>query len=501
MNNNDENGSVEMRYMTRPMYEGTVSSEVSCDHTLPDYLPEIRRLLYITGTIIPPAKYVGGSNAELDGTIDLSVLYVGSDGGLYTAPISCGYNLSVPLENVADFDLNEGVVLFATSNAENINARVSGPRRFTVRMRLRTYVRAYGKMPYSERCMGNVSEESIQRLTQKARVADLVSALSDVISVSDEINGVSDEVRVIGADAKVLVDEALIGQSGATARGNVIIKLLCAQPDGRIESLSRKVAFEGEIDAEIPVGDPKYCRVSGCVSDLSVNVDDGKIICDANIILDAQIGVNRSLRYTADMYSTDQYSTCEYADRAIPVVLRAFNGNFSQSERIPLSELSIPEGAEAVDVCANVSFDGFEAVGGKYVLTGQSRYVLVCEKEGEYSACEITLPVRYEAEGGQGKPCLFDAVAEVIGCRVRVGGENLELDAEIGVGVTFMGEENIRTLKNIEFTEPVQKDNGELILCYPSPDDTSWSVAKRYSVAVADVSGDPANDAYLIIRS
>lgn len=501
MNNNDENGSVEMRYMTRPMYEGTVTSEVSCDHTLPDYLPEIRRLLYITNTILPPAKYVGGSNAELDGTIDLSVLYVGSDGGLYTAPISCEYNLNVPLENVSDFDLNEGVTLFATSNAESINARVSGPRRFTVRMRLRTYVRAYGKMPYAERCTGSVSEESIQKLTQKARTAELVSALSDVISLSDEITGMSEEVRVIGADAKVLIDETLIGQSGVTARGSVMMKLLCAQPDGRVENISRKIAFDGEIDAEMPVGEPKYCRVSGCVSDLSVNVGEGKIICDASLILDAQIGVNRPLRYTADMYSTEMYSACEYTDHSIPVVLRALNGNFSQSERIPLSELSIPEGATAVDVCASVSFDGCEEISGKCMLTGQSRYVLVCEKEGEYSACEVNLPVRYETDGAIGELSLADAAAEVISCRARVGGENLDLDAEIAVGVTFMGKENIRTLRSAEFTEPVQKDSGELILCYPAPDDTAWSVAKRYSVAVSDVSGDPENDAYLIIRS
>ena len=220
MNNNDENGSVEMRYMTRPMYEGNVVTEVSCDHTLPDYLPEIRRLLYITNTVLPPAKYVGGSNAELDGTIDLSVLYVGADGGLYTAPISCGYNLSVPLENASDFDLNEGVTLFATSNAENINARVSGPRRFTVRMRLRTYVRAYGKMPYSERCIGNVNEESVQRLTQKSRTADLVSALSDVIQVSDEINGVSDEVRVISFSR--LLSKSICIRSASTRLGMML---------------------------------------------------------------------------------------------------------------------------------------------------------------------------------------------------------------------------------------------------------------------------------------
>jgi hypothetical protein len=501
MNNNDENVSVEMRCMTKPMCESTVTNEVSCEYTLPDYLPEIRRLLYVTPTILPPAKYVGGNNAELDGTVDYQVLYVGSDGGLYTAPVSCEYNLNIPLEKVSEFDLNEGVTLFVTSNAENISSRVSGPRRLSIRMRMRSYVRAYGKMPYGERCMGDVNEASVYKLTKESQIAELVSSLSDVLTLSEEISGMGEDVRVIGADGKVHVDEAFISDSGVNARGNVMLKLLCAYDDGRVENILRKLPFDSEIEAEIPAGEEKYCRVCGKVSEISVNVGEGKIICDINALLDTQIGVNRPISYTADIYSTEKESFCEYIEHSIPVMLRSINGNFSQSERIPLSELSIPEGATAVDVCSSVAFENCEGSGGRYVLTGQSRYVLVCEKNGEYSACEVNLPIRFETEGADGALSIADASAEVISCRARVGGENLELDSEISVAAMFMGKENVVSLKSVEFSEPIQKESGELILCYPAPDDSAWTVAKRYSVAPEDVSGDPKNDTYLIIRS
>ena len=65
----------------------TVGCEVSGDFTLPDGQPEIRRLLAVNERVLPPAKYVSSSGVECNGTVDYSVLYVGTDGGLL---VSCG---------------------------------------------------------------------------------------------------------------------------------------------------------------------------------------------------------------------------------------------------------------------------------------------------------------------------------------------------------------------------------------------------------------------------
>ena len=77
---------VQLPYPARHM-----TAEVTGDFTLPDYQPEIRRLLAVIPTALPPAKYVGNTGAELNGTVDYQVLYVGGDGSLASVPLSSEY--------------------------------------------------------------------------------------------------------------------------------------------------------------------------------------------------------------------------------------------------------------------------------------------------------------------------------------------------------------------------------------------------------------------------
>ena len=67
---------------TMPLCDRTVNTEINGEYTLPDYQPEIRRLLNVGLTVLPPAKYVGAGGVELNGTVEYRVLYVGGDGGL-----------------------------------------------------------------------------------------------------------------------------------------------------------------------------------------------------------------------------------------------------------------------------------------------------------------------------------------------------------------------------------------------------------------------------------
>ena len=84
MNTADTAYGANPRRFQMPLCERTVTTELSNDYTLPDYQPEIRRILKVIPSILPPAKYIGGNNAEFNGTIDYNMLYVGADGGIYS---------------------------------------------------------------------------------------------------------------------------------------------------------------------------------------------------------------------------------------------------------------------------------------------------------------------------------------------------------------------------------------------------------------------------------
>ena len=482
MNDMDEMGMSEQRRWNVPLCDRTVTCEVSGDYTLPDYQPEIRRLLTVRPTVLPPAKYVGGGQVELNGTVEYQVLYVGADGGLYTVPLSAEYSASVPTEQVGGLDLSAGVTAFASVVSEGVTSRVSAPRRMSIRSRLRCHVRAYGTMIEEMQVSGEAEPTTIRRLGTEARSMVAVSGLSDMIPVGEEIGGIGEDTRVISADGVVFLNEITPADGMAMGRGEVLLKLMLGRENGSIDVLSRRLPIEGTVELEGMTSDGT-CTMRGIISDLGVTVEEGRILCEISVLLSAEGMRNRTVHDTADCYSTTVESECDYRTYRLPVALRCENGNLSQSERIPTEESNLPEGASIADAFGSVIFDGCEQAGESYLLTGQSRYWLLCQKDNEYSVTEVTLPLRYELDGGKEPPVSYDAVGEVLSCRARVDGDTLCLDAEISVTANFVGEEELTVVDTVRFGEPIREKGSRTVVYYPTPEDTSWTVAKRYHVS------------------
>ncbi len=469
-------------YLTVPLCDRTVTSEVNGDYTLPDYQPEIRRLLWVKPTVLPPAKYVGGGQAELNGNMDYELLYVGADGGLYTAPLSAEYGVSVPLERMDQVDPGEGVTVFATTVCEGITPRVSAPRKISLRSRMRSHVRAFGRMPMEERIGEGADPASIRRLGGEASNLVAASGVSDMIPIGEEITGMGDDVRVISAGGTVLINEIVPSDGVVSGRGELCLKLMLCGEDGKEECMVRMLPVEGQVDLE-GVTSESACCMTGTVCELNVSVEEGRILCEIGVLLTARGMENRVVRYTKDLYSTQVESECDYREYSLPVALCCENGNLSQSERIPIRELNLPESAEIVDVLGSVIWDGCEQVGNQYVLEGHSRYQLLCRRDSEYSVSELTLPLRYETKGTEAAPVGYDAWGEMLSCRARVDGNTLSLDAELSVVSDFFGKEDIRAVSEARFGEALDCRGNRVVVYYPTADDTSWTVAKRYHIS------------------
>lgn len=69
-----------------PLLDRTTTAEVASDFSLPDYLPEIKRLLRVTATVLPESRYLGASSGEFSGAVEYLVCYSGGDGGLWVDP-------------------------------------------------------------------------------------------------------------------------------------------------------------------------------------------------------------------------------------------------------------------------------------------------------------------------------------------------------------------------------------------------------------------------------
>lgn len=494
--------------ITMPLAKKDITTDISEDTVLADYYPEIRKVLCVKENLLPPAKFVSGNKIDVNGVIDYTLVYVSGDGRLCSAPLSAEYSFSLPLENIGDFEVSEGLSIIAHSTCESSGVRVNSPRRLQVRSRIRTAISVFGKMICAEKLVGNEDKECVEYLKRTGNNAEIICESSDVVSIEDEYVLPSADCRIAAADGKVQINGSRIDGDTLRIQGDVIIKmlLLCNEgEDVKVDKAVRKLPFEADTDLDgIDISDKTLCSVNGFITDITINSDgtDGKVGISASLILEACSTNNVPVRYTEDVYSTRRSCQSEYKTLKLPVVLCNKNGNLTQSERVPLNQAGVAEGAEIVDVSACAYIDSAATEEGNQVLRGNCKYILICKKDGEYSSAEVKIPFRFEVDGSEGEleAESFDGLADVISCRARSDGEFLNLDGEIAVSCILWGSKEAKMLDRAEFGEVNQPKKGGFTVCYPTPDDTVWSIAKRYSVLQRDVSGDPLTDSFVMIE-
>ena len=100
------------RRVQTPLMARPVTAELADDFSLPDYKPEIRRMIGITATVSPAAHYLSPGHAEFAGPVRYSILYEGSDGGMWSADLPSEYDLDLTLDNDPTFE-PDGMTAYA----------------------------------------------------------------------------------------------------------------------------------------------------------------------------------------------------------------------------------------------------------------------------------------------------------------------------------------------------------------------------------------------------
>ncbi len=469
--------------------EKQLLTELSEDFSLPDYQPEIKRLLRVRANLSPADKYIGAGRVECSGTVDYNILYTGNDGGLYCTNQSGEYRFQSPIELPADFEIGEGLLCDVESSVETATGRVAGPRRLNVKCRLRSNVRLYGTRVIG---VGISGGEDLQMLHGETSSARLFFGTAEPISLGDEIllDDKERDLRVISAEGQVFVTEVSAGSGVVNCRGEVAVKLLCCREEGEgpgmIYPICRRIPFEGVIPTE-GVEVNCECTVRGSCSDLHITVEEGRVLCETSVVLQSRAQRNETLPYVRDLYSTKR--SCETSCKTVELstALRCFNGNFSLNTALPLSEVGIRPELRVVDIQGSANCSEPTAERGKYYMAGSCRFCLILTDGEELSTQELEVPFKYETDGSQAVPACSSIAVEVINCRAKIDGERIGVDAELSVSAALRGADRVQILSEISFGEETEGRDAAYTVCYPGREDTLWSVARRYRCSVAEL--------------
>ena len=485
--NNGEIFETHPKRLCMPLCDRFVTTDISNDYTLPDYEPEIRRILNVSSVVTPPAKYISATGAEFNGNVDYNVLYVGADGELHSVPLGAEYSFNVPIDTDG-FDFNEGVVSCTDSSVQNISTRLTGPRKLNVKCRIKSHARAYGTMMLDERVNGGVRRDSVEILEENCENAKIVRGSSEILELSEEILRDNSATKIVGADSNVFISSVTPYDGSVNVQGEAYLKLLCTEDGERgiHSNITQRVPFSISMDLD-DITPRSSCSAKGYVSDLSVSNEEGRVICDLGIFVDVEGQTPTTVKYVKDMYSTEKESNCFFRDYSVPTYGYNHNGNFSMNERIMRENLSIPDECRIVDVYAGVFVDNTDIQNGKATVLGNIKYTIILCCNGEYSSVDVVLPAKYEFDVDNNNVTSCESNMSVLFCKARMDSDNISIDSEIGIVSTGVGSTDIMTLDEINFGSEIGKRKGEITVCYRGADDSLWSIAKKYHIPASHI--------------
>jgi len=462
--------------------------EAAEDFTLPDYLPEIRRIVSCTGAVLPESRYLDRGEIVLSGLAVATVYYIGDDGALCAFPQSSEYSGRLPMTGSDTSGLSaEGMVV--KTSLESVSCRATGPRRLTLTYKLRSSVFASrcDELNFTlESSAGgecNVSDElSLEKRSLPFTYTSLGNAFSTG-SVSGELHE-REGTRIISCEGTAAVSSATLNGSEVTLKGEVFVNCLAVDAEGAYNTLRTKAPFEERLHVKDVSADCIKSYAAGRVRCASVKLHGGEggvFPWEAEYDAEAVILSDREGSLTDDVYST-AYLTNNTEDRAHIVKCL---GTAASRLTVNGTKQIAPDGKEIVFFTAKAAADRTECTAeGKLVISGSCTVCAVLADGVDTVTEELTLPYRYECDAQKHEGSEVSVICDVcvIGTDGRVEGDRLSVNCELAISAVALScTEKTYVCKSVLCRdEPVGLDEAQIKLYFPERGESEWDIGKRY---------------------
>lgn len=467
----EKNGRVQLEAMRRQL-----PLELTAELSLPDYRSEISRLLWVRPTVLPPERFIGGGKADFSGCVRFCALYTGPDAALYTAEWEENYAFSVPMDAFAGFDVARGVELQAEVMADALTGRVTGPRKLAVRCRMHATLYGYAD---KNLCLPEAPESNLCRLCELQECSRLHTGTRELLSISEDAE-CEGEVRVIGTHGSVFLPEVSAGRDEILCKGELhLTLLLCKEGENaeKAHTVVRHLPFEQSVICEGATPDCS-ARATATVGEITAAVEEGHILLDAQILLNAEAVTQEAVLVCRDAFAPGHKSDCRFSEEALRRITVCQNRHFSMNGELPLSQLKLPQDARVLDCVADAELREKSTDGERCVLAGELCVHVLYQAGEECGVCDAMFPWRSvcEASGAEPRADVWVAV-----CRLSKTPDALRVDAELQLSLLAESVSPISVLTEAKF-DPVEGDiaPNDPEVYFPTTEETLWDVAKRY---------------------
>lgn len=468
-------------------------TESTGDYILPDYQPEIRKILLLNAEIEPSGQYESGGRATFGGSVRYKIVYSDADGKPAAVELSSDYDYAVEGGDAA-----AGACIASREYLVSVNCRLSGPRKLNIRTRVGARVHMMKDETVETDCPVFADGESPELLYSTAKVGESVfteseSPFTREIPVPDAD---AENLKILSTRGEMLVREARAEENGIRVRGEMLMTFLLTDGSGFPFTVTDRSPFDEFLEKE-GISSDCMAVARGRIGDAETRIENDEkgacIVCDATAYYAGEAFRNLPFSYTADAYSPTAVLGETTEDLPVLAYDYATVGHFTLDGSVSRKESDTEDASTVVDCIAEAENTAVTVRDGTAVVSGDCRvHMLVAAQDGDsarYSAAEFVFPFRGECDmRGKKMPEEWDIDVGIRSCRGRLDPAALAFGGEavytlVGTSRTKVHRLSRLTVKESRACEAVSR----ITVTYPEENDTLWSIGKRYLVPISSL--------------
>lgn len=477
---NQENRS----YCTPVAVLDTVAEQLAdVDLTLPDYCPDIEKILKCTLTPKIQSRSLSGGQLQVDGYCIVNVLYVESiKRTIRCCEQSVNFSQCFSVKETPD-----NPVIITKTKSEYINCRALSPRRLVMHGAFSLYAKVFAQ---SAANLYNPSNDEFETNRQTVRCADLKSFCQEQFSVCEEIS-VSDKPSIeaiLHSDVSVGITDAKAVTGKLMLNGEINLRMfyLTDVESGETGKIDYLLPFNQIIDCEGITENTINC-VNCDIMSYDIRLKNDMLSEKPSVIIDVKLCVTEEgyivneEEVIIDAYSTAFASLPEFEQ--IKIIGEATPINDSHMEKV---SVKVDDGkiSKILDIYV-------EQITSESSLSDKGMCV-----SGKMNICmlalnEESMPVFIERSAD------FEHILSTPDCNsIKIAGirtasisyrlsddNTVEIRCELKITASSFSENKLTVVKNINVFEdkPIKPESCALTLYFAKEGESLWDIAKSHN--------------------
>lgn len=465
---------------TKKIFECNSEQSVDIEVSLPDYFPEVSKILNCSPVISIHSKQCIGETISVGGQVQVNIIYIDDEGELNS--YSCVHQFNKSIE--AKLNVDECDVLIGTK-LNYLNHKATAPRKLEL----------HGSINLACECIKLLTENIVEKienenLYSKCKTISFLEPLEKMKKLSyieDEIQtgNYPAIIKIIRTECKSVITECKLLSSKVMLKGDLLIEIVYLSSDCRKFVLRHIHGFSQIIDCE-NIDELTECKTASSVISFETRLKPNSDRENCTVCFEAKVEVELSCYNKKELTAVcDTYSKCYNVvsdDREFCFIkeIECYNEVFTCKKTYELPEC----GDEIVD-CKCEPDSVFSAVdNGKLIVKG-SVIISTLYKNSDNEYAHYTKPVDFEyirEDCNDGEEYSSSVAVKAVDFTLTGNGTiTVEVELEVMINVFVRFTEKVLASICASECDGLSFDEKTAVRLYFAENESVWDIAKKFS--------------------